>query len=40
MRYELSRPKGQSKDGRVVEWSERIIFPPYEIDALPGSGRR
>lgn len=35
MRYELSRPKGQDSKGRVVEWSDRIIFSPVEIDSLP-----
>lgn len=35
-RYELSRPRGQDDDGRVVAWSERIIFPSIEIDSLPG----
>lgn len=35
MRYELSSPLGQDNDGRVVAWSERIIFPPIEIDSLP-----
>lgn len=36
VRYELSRPMGQDKSGRVVSWSERIIFPPIDIDSLPG----
>jgi hypothetical protein len=36
MRYELSCPMGQDKRGRVVSWSSRIIFPPIEIDGLPG----
>jgi hypothetical protein len=36
MRYELSRPKAQDKDGRVIAWSDRIIFPPIEIEGLPG----
>lgn len=36
MRYELSCPKGQDSKGRVVSWSDRIIFPPVEIDGLPG----
>jgi hypothetical protein len=35
LRYELSLPKGQDKEGRVVEWSERIIFPPIDIESLP-----
>lgn len=35
VRYELSRPKGQDEQGRVVSWSERIIFPPIQIDSLP-----
>jgi hypothetical protein len=36
MRYELSRPKAQDKEGRVVSWSDRIIFPSIEIESLPG----
>jgi hypothetical protein len=36
MRYELSCPSGQDAKGRVVSWSNRIIFPPVEIDGLPG----
>jgi hypothetical protein len=35
IRYELSRPKAQDAEGRVVAWSERIVFPPIEIDSLP-----
>jgi hypothetical protein len=35
MRYELSRPRGQDSKGRVVEWSDRIIFPAVEIYSLP-----
>lgn len=33
--YELSLPAEQDGEGRVVAWSERIIFPPIEIAALP-----
>lgn len=36
LRYELSLPKGQDKEGRVVEWAERIVFDPIEIESLPG----
>lgn len=35
-RYELSRPQAQDKGGRVIAWSDRIIFPPIEIEGLPG----
>jgi len=35
MRYELSRPKTQDSEGRVIAWSDRIIFPPIDIDSLP-----
>ncbi len=35
-RYELSRPQAQDKEGRVIAWSDRIIFPPIEIEGLPG----
>jgi hypothetical protein len=35
VRYELSRPKGQDEQGRVVSWSERIIFGPLDIDSIP-----
>jgi hypothetical protein len=41
-RYELSRPRQQDKEGRVIAWSDRILFPPVEIEGLPGrddSGR-
>lgn len=34
--FELSLPKTQDSMGRVVSWSERIIFPPIDIDSLPG----
>ncbi len=34
VRYELSLPKTQDGEGYVCEWSERIIFPPIEIDSL------
>jgi hypothetical protein len=34
IRHELSRPNGQDKDGRVVSWSERIIFEPIDIDSI------
>ncbi len=30
VRYELSRPRGQDDQGRVISWAERIIFPPLE----------
>lgn len=33
--YELSLAAEQDGEGRVVAWSERIIFPPIEIAALP-----
>lgn len=33
--YELSLPAEQDGEGRVVAWSERIIFSPIEIAALP-----
>jgi hypothetical protein len=36
VRYELSRPDGQDEHGRVVSWSERIIFDSIDTDALPG----
>lgn len=36
MRYELSRPQKQNADGRVTKWSDRIIFPPIDLDSLPG----
>ena len=42
LRYELSRPRAQDKEGRVIAWSDRILFPPVEIEGLPGrddSGR-
>jgi len=35
-RYELSRPQAQDKEGRVIAWPDRIIFPPIEIEGLPG----
>jgi hypothetical protein len=35
-RYELSRPRQQDKEGRVIAWSDRILFPPIEIEGLPG----
>lgn len=35
IRYELSLPKRQDKEGYVCEWSERIIFPAIAIDSLP-----
>ncbi len=35
VRYELSRPNGQDAEGRVVSWSERIIFEPIDIDSIP-----
>jgi hypothetical protein len=35
-RYELSRPQAQDKEGRVIAWLDRIIFPPIEIEGLPG----
>jgi hypothetical protein len=35
-RYELSRPLEQDKEGRVIAWSDRIIFPPIDIEGLPG----
>jgi len=34
-RYELSRPNGQDTEGRVVSWSERIIFEAIDIDSIP-----
>jgi hypothetical protein len=34
IRYELSRPNGQDTAGRVVSWSERIIFEPIDIDSI------
>lgn len=33
VRAELSCPKAQDKDGRVVEWSDRIFLPTVERDA-------
>lgn len=36
LRYELSCPRAQDKEGRVIAWSDRIIFDPIEIDSLPG----
>jgi hypothetical protein len=36
LRYELSRPRAQDKEGRVIGWSDRILFPPVEIEGLPG----
>lgn len=36
MRYELSRPKKQNADGRITAWSDRIIFPPIDLESLPG----
>lgn len=35
-RYELSRPQAQDKEGRVIAWLDRIIFPLIEIEGLPG----
>jgi hypothetical protein len=35
VRYELSRPKGQDDQGRVVSWYDRIIFDPIEIGSIP-----
>ncbi len=35
-RYELSRPKAQDKEGRVISWSDRIFFPPIDIEGLSG----
>lgn len=35
IRYELSRPKGQDEQGRVVSWSTRIIFEPIDIESIP-----
>jgi hypothetical protein len=35
IRYELSRPKGQDEQGRVVSWYDRIIFDPIEIESIP-----
>lgn len=35
MRYELSRPKTQDIEGRVIAWSHRIILPPIDLEALP-----
>lgn len=35
IRYELSRPNGQDQDGRVVSWSDRIVFDPIEIESIP-----
>ncbi len=39
IRYELSRPKGQDEQGRVVSWFERIIFDPIDIDSIPSDRR-
>jgi hypothetical protein len=36
MRYELSRPKKQNADGRITQWSDRIIFPTIDLESLPG----
>jgi hypothetical protein len=33
--YELSLPAGQDEEGRVISWSERIIFPSIEIAQIP-----
>lgn len=33
-RSELSCAAGQDEEGRVVSWSERIIFDPIDIDSL------
>jgi hypothetical protein len=38
VRYELSCPKAQAGDGRVVAWSSRIVFDPIDIESLPGRG--
>jgi hypothetical protein len=35
MRFELSRPKKQDRDGRVTKWSDRILFPPIDLESLP-----
>lgn len=35
MRYEVSRPKKQDSEGRVTTWSDRIIFPPIDLESLP-----
>lgn len=34
VRFELSRPKGQDETGRVVSWSDRIIFEPIQIETV------
>jgi hypothetical protein len=40
LRYELSCPKAQAADGRVVAWSSRIILDAIDIESLPGRHRR
>ena len=32
LRYELSCPAGQDAEGHVTSWSDRIIFPPLEVE--------
>jgi hypothetical protein len=39
VRYELSRPRGQDEKGRVVSWSDRIIFEPIEIESIATQGQ-
>ena len=33
VRYELSLGETQDSEGRIIGWSERIIFPPLDITA-------
>lgn len=35
LRYELSCPLGMNDQGFIARWSERIIFAPIPLDALP-----
>jgi len=33
--WELSAPDGVGIDGRIIRWSERIIFPPISLEPSP-----
>lgn len=34
LRYELSRARGQDRDGHVISWWERIIFPAIDLETV------